>query len=158
MTELFCKNCGGILNPIDDGHCKCENCGSVFAEDSAKRQKQILDSFLGLQKQEQLNSLRRHLWQEATAELINSEKILSICLSIKNIYPEDFLANFYDVVCSGNREAAIAFIDTIDVVEQSDSIEMVIEFLIKINTNTSCISCSCRSWIASASGANSVSQ
>ncbi|MBR3863850.1 MAG: leucine-rich repeat protein [Clostridia bacterium] len=131
MTELFCKNCGGILNPIDDGHCKCENCGSVFAEDSAKRQKQILDSFLDLQKQEQLNSLRRHLWQEATAELVNSEKILAICLSIKNIYPEDFLANFYDVICSDNSEAAVAFIDSIDACENSDSIEMVIEFLIK---------------------------
>ncbi len=131
MQELFCKNCGGTLQPISEEICKCENCGSTYAQVTAKKQQELLDSFLDKQKQEQLNSLRRHLWQEATAKFIDSEKIVSICLNIKNIYPEDFLANFYEVVCGQYEQAVIDFIDNINVKEHYEVIEPIVNFLIK---------------------------
>ena len=131
MTELYCKNCGGSLMPLTDELCKCENCGSTYANISAKKQQELLDSFLDKQKQEQLNSLRRHLWQETTAKFIDSEKITSICLNIKNIYPEDFLANFYEVACGDYEQAVIDFIDSINVKEHHELIEPIINFLIK---------------------------
>lgn len=131
MKELFCKNCGGILNILGDGHYKCANCGSLFAEQSVKRQKDLLDSFLNMQKQEQLNALRRNLWQETNAEFINSNNVLAICLSIKNIYPNDFLASFYQAVLGENLTYAVDFIDKINVKEQVESIDVMVEFLIK---------------------------
>ena len=131
MTELYCKNCGGSLIPLADELCKCENCGSTYANISARKQQELLDSFLDKQKQEQLNSLRRHLWQETTAKFIDSEKITSICLNIKNIYPEDFLANFYEVACGDYEQALIDFIDSINVKEHHELIEPIINFLIK---------------------------
>ncbi|MBR3864576.1 MAG: leucine-rich repeat protein [Clostridia bacterium] len=131
MTELFCKNCGGTLLPMGDDFCRCENCGSTYAQVTAKKQQELLNSFLDKQKQEQLNSLRRHLWQEATAKFIDSDKIVSICLNIKNIYPEDFLANFYEKACNKQGQEAIDFIDSINVKEHYDIIEPIVNFLIK---------------------------
>ncbi len=131
MVELYCKNCGGTLLPLGEDFCKCENCGSTYTQVTAKKQQELLNSFLDKQKQDNLNNLRRHLWQEATAKFIDSEKIVSICLNIKNIYPEDFLANFYEVVCGENAQAVIDFIDNINVKENYDVIEPIVNFLIK---------------------------
>ena len=79
MQELFCKNCGGSLQPISEDFCRCENCGSTYAQVTAKKQQELLDGFLDKQKQEQLNSLRRHLWQEVSKEYIDNSKVLPIC-------------------------------------------------------------------------------
>ena len=115
MVELYCKNCGGTLLPISEDICRCENCGCTYTQVTAKKQQELLDGFLNKQKQDKLNSLRRHLWQEVTAKFIDSSKIISICLDIKNIYPNDFLANFYEVACGKNTVQTTDFIDKINV-------------------------------------------
>ena len=131
MQELFCKNCGGSLQPISEEICKCENCGSTYAQVTAKKQQELLDSFLEKQKQEQLNSLRRHLWQEVSKEYIDNSKVLPICSNIKSLYPTDFLANFYEVICGEVEQDAIDFINSINVKENYDLLEHAINFLIK---------------------------
>ncbi|MBR3864709.1 MAG: NINE protein [Clostridia bacterium] len=126
-----CETCGGELKLIEDDKYKCENCGNVYTQIFVNKQQEILEKYLDKEKHDKLNSLRRHLWQEVNRKYIDSKKVVSICLNIKNIYPEDFLANFYEVVCGDVEQETIDFINDIDVDEHYDVLEPAINFLIK---------------------------
>ena len=97
MNRLICEVCGSPLSKKSDGAYECRVCGSIYEDNSADKQAEIIASILNEQKQENLASLRRLLFDAIHQQYPSSEEILSICGDIRRIYPEDPLATFFEV-------------------------------------------------------------
>jgi len=132
MEEFCCKNCGGELFPYQvEGTLKCKNCGSVFTNSEAEKEKAFLENVLDEIKREKLINLRKRLWEQVNRAYIDSNAIVSVCREIKTVHAEEFLANFFEVANSGTAQEVNEFLDGIDVKTEYASVETVVNFMIK---------------------------
>ena len=126
-----CKTCGGNLVSIPGNQWKCVYCGSVYSEESAEKQEHELKALMDSYKMERVANLRQNLFNAVNAQYISSTDIRALCRSIKEYFPDDFQACFYDVACGSNSRALAQYIRNIDVDENYDSVEHIIKFLIR---------------------------
>ncbi len=82
-------------------------------------------------EQEKFRPLLSQLWQKSQEKYTDSKAILQICKQIKEIYPDNFIANFYEVANSGSVSQINEFLNGVDVVENSCFVEDIVNFLIK---------------------------
>ena len=143
MSEKFCcQTCGGNLVQIGDIF-ECEYChrqyNDIVIERAYKKlENSLKDKFGDLvheeivkNEQEKFRPLLSQLWQKSQEKYTDSKAILDICGKIKAIYPDNFLANFYEVANGGTVAQINDFLNGVDVVENSCFIEDIVNFLLK---------------------------
>ena len=143
MSEKFCcQTCGGNLVQIGDMF-ECEYCrrqyNDIVIERAYKKlENSLKDKFGDLvheeivkNEQEKFRPLLSQLWQKSQEKYTDSKAILDICGKIKAIYPDNFLANFYEVANGGTVAQINDFLNGVDVVENSCFIEDIVNFLLK---------------------------
>lgn len=143
MSEKFCcQTCGGNLVQIGDIF-ECEYChrqyNDIVIERAYKKlENSLKDKFGDLvheeivkNEQEKFRPLLAQLWQKSQEKYTDSKAILDICGKIKAIYPDNFLANFYEVANGGTVAQINDFLNGVDVVENSCFIEDIVNFLLK---------------------------
>ena len=128
--EKSCKNCGGDLNQIGDGQFKCAYCGSVFAVETVEKHMEELHRLFGDSKLEAISNARKNLYDAVNAEYISSQLVHECCMTIKQLIPDDFQANFYETAIGSNGRRIAKAIRRIDVKENSDCVETMIKFLL----------------------------
>ncbi len=131
LYQNLCKNCGGDLHATSDGKFKCEFCGSVFEEkvvvDYADEMHKLFDEF----KLEAISNARKNLYEAVNAEYISTTRVHECCVILKQLLPDDFQANFYEIASGNNLRQITKAIRKIDVEENFIYIESVIGFLIR---------------------------
>ena len=143
MSErLCCQTCGGNLVQIGDIF-ECEYChrqyNDIVIERAYKKLENSLKAKFGdlvheeivKNEQEKFRPLLSQLWQKSQEKYTDSKAILQICKQIKEIYPDNFIANFYEVANSGSVSQINEFLNGVDVVENSCFVEDIVNFLIK---------------------------
>jgi len=119
MTQHLCLTCGGALTN-ENGAWSCKYCGNVYEDDSVKKEEELLRSLLDEYKTEQVANLRRSLYDAINAKYIDSEEICNICVRIKELIPDDFMASslrvwlnqdFFDKAFNEKEKAMIAVTD-----------------------------------------------
>ncbi|MBR2336678.1 MAG: leucine-rich repeat protein [Clostridia bacterium] len=140
--NMCCEKCGGNLTLKGDVYV-CHYCNSQYADviiekaykklEFSLREKfgDIVQEEIVKREQEKFLPLLRQLWEKSQEKYIDSKAILSICSKIKDIYPDHFLANFYEVANSGTVAQINEFLNAIDVKENAIFVEDVVSFLVK---------------------------
>ncbi len=131
LVQHHCKNCGGALAPFSEGKLKCPHCGSVYDVAVAKKHTEQMQELFDDAKKEQINNLRRNLYDAVNAEYVSSADVHAICASLKQYLPDDFQANFYDVATGSNVRQIIKAIKAIDVEKNYDDLDSIILYLIR---------------------------
>ena len=143
MSEvLCCQTCGGNLVKEGDlyvcSYCYREYSDIVIQKAYQKLEQSLSDKFGSLvheeiikNEQAKFRPLLTQLWDKTHEEYIDSDEILRICRQIKEIYPDHFQANFYEVANGGSVSQINAFLNSIDVSENYSYVEDVVTFLIK---------------------------
>ena len=130
LYQNLCKNCGGDLHAIGDGKFKCEFCGSVFEEkvvvDYADEMHKLFDEF----KLEAISNARKNLYEAVNAEYISTTRVHECCVILKQLLPDDFQANFYEIAIGNNPRRIAKAIRRLDVTENASSIDTMVRFLI----------------------------
>ena len=125
-----CPNCGGALAELSEERLKCKYCGSTFENQSFKRHTESLKALLDMAKLEYVNNQRRNLYDAVHAKYISAAEVRQYAIEIKKHLPDDFQANFYLRVLSGDVKEINRAIRKIDTDEHYDSLPAVIHFLI----------------------------
>lgn len=140
--RFCCEKCGGNLK-LNNGLYFCPYCGSQFADALIEKAYKKLEFSLRerfgdlvreelvKREQERFLPLLRQLWDKSQEKYTDSKAIISICRKIKDIYPDNFIANFYEVANSGTVSQINGFLNGIDVKENSIFIEDIVTFMVK---------------------------
>ena len=138
LEQHLCPECGADLKSIGKDEYVCKYCGKGpftykrIENDFLSGVSSLIDKSAYNAKNEQLANLRKRLYElTRKAEYCDSDAIKRVCEEIKKIMPEDFLADFYLVANGGNKKEVNAFIEDIDVEKHFDSIDWVIEFMLR---------------------------
>jgi len=131
MTNYVCKTCGGRLISKDDATWECEYCKNVYADENVKRDTDTIRKLLDAQKIEQVNNLRRNLYDAVNAKYIDSEEIVRICSAIKALLPDDLMADFYHTANAKSEKETAEYINSLDVTECGEYAEEIIKFLLR---------------------------
>ena len=117
LYQNLCKNCGGYLHETADGKFKCGYCGSIFEKkavvDYADEMRKLFDEF----KLEAISNARRNLYETVNAEYISTSRVHECCTILKQLLPDDFQANFYEVASGNNLRQITKAIRKINVDE-----------------------------------------
>ena len=125
MTHHICKTCGGSLIN-ENGAWVCKYCGNVYEDDSVKKEEEMLRSLLDEYKTEQVANLRRTLYDAINAKYIDSEEICRLCVEIKKLLPDDFMATFYYTANHGTPKEVCSAIRGTDADEHSVYVEGIV--------------------------------
>ena len=148
LKEIRCPICGNVENLFKeeiggDVYWTCRSCDVTFVDRLAIREyermestikkgmRSVIDEALLRQQEEKCYNLRSALISEIKAEYIDSEEIVKICDKIIEIFPKDFLADFFKVANGSDDDKIVEYINKIDVEKNEAYICFVIEFLIK---------------------------
>ncbi|MCR4660936.1 MAG: ribosomal protein L7/L12 [Clostridia bacterium] len=130
LKQIRCPRCGGELIKTGDTY-KCSSCNATFYEDTVSQNEKIIEQFLDELKLEKVSALRQRLWEQVNAQYLSSTEIADIAKKIRSYLPEDFLARFYETVCSKNKKEINKFISEIDYEKEYYNLDLVVEFMIK---------------------------
>ncbi|MBR2336401.1 MAG: leucine-rich repeat protein [Clostridia bacterium] len=139
---VCCEKCGGNLKQENDRYvcpyCRAEYADIIIEKAYKKLEFSLREKFGDLvqeelikREQEKFRPLLRQLWEKSQEKYTDSKAILSICSKIKDIYPDNFLANYYEVANSGTVAQINEFLNAIDVKENAIFVEDVVSFLLK---------------------------
>ena len=123
LYERLCKNCGGDLHETDDGRFKCAFCGSIFEGETVKDYADEMRKLFDEIKLEAISNARRNLYEAVNAEYVSSTHIHECCLILKQLLPDDFQANFYDIAVGNNLRAVTKAIRKIKIDKDTISIK-----------------------------------
>lgn len=134
MEQLYkrlCKNCGGDLHSLDGGKYRCQYCNSIYETETVEahdaEMRKLFDDF----KLEAISNARKNLYDAVSAEYISSSLVHECAMALKQLLPDDFQANFYEVAIGNDGRKIAKAIRRIDVEGNADHIETVIRFLLK---------------------------
>ena len=126
-----CQTCGGTLTRISDTQWKCDFCKNIHNDVTVQKHVEELRDLIDGAKMEKLSNLRRNLYNALKAQYLSNREITGICLSIKEMLPDDFQANFYYDACTLSGREIASRIGGINVAENSDIIEEIVNFLLR---------------------------
>ncbi len=130
LYQNLCKNCGGDLHANADGRYKCAFCGSFFEEkaviDYAYEMRQLFDEM----KLEAISNARRNLYEAVSAEYISNTLVHECAMTLKQLIPDDFQANFYEIAIGNNPRRIAKSIRRLDVAENASIVDTMVRFLI----------------------------
>lgn len=133
LETLYCKKCGGgPLEKVSDTEYKCPFCGCTFHDNSAALKATAAEE----KNREKVNSVRRELFEKVQEKYIDSAAILDLCRQVKEIDPDDCLANFYSVAAldqdDGVNEIKLCkHLDSLDLEQFEDFIDTIVDYMLK---------------------------
>lgn len=133
LETLYCKKCGGgPLDKVSDTEYKCPFCGCTFHDNSAALKATAAEN----KNREKVNGLRRELYEKVQEKYIDNASILDLCKQVKEIDPEDCLANFYSVAAldqdDGVNEIKLCkHLDSLDLEQFEDFIDTIVDYMLK---------------------------
>lgn len=113
---LLCPNCGSggdDLVAAGKNAFLCKRCGHKIAQERADAEEAVL-AVLKREKRELLAGARKNLYEAAHAEEISSSRVLECARRVKELLPDDFLANFYEAASQADARILSAFLDGTD--------------------------------------------
>jgi uncharacterized Zn finger protein (UPF0148 family) len=145
MRAYTCKKCGGDLERRSENELYCAYCNTTYQDETLKKayeelQKNLrktvrgeIDEALVQQQELRLAKARQNLWEAIKEEHTDSKKILECVHDVKKLMPEDYAANFYELINEEKTKKVVKFIDKVDVdsVEGKLWAEEIILFTIK---------------------------
>ncbi|MBE6669719.1 MAG: transporter substrate-binding domain-containing protein [Ruminococcaceae bacterium] len=130
MNYHICKTCGGTL--INENNVwLCKYCGNTYEDQNVKKEEEMLHHLLDEMKRETVANLRRSLYDVLNSKYIDSDQICNICMRIKEILPEDFMARFYYTANRGTTKDICVAIRDIDEKVNSVYIDGIVSYIIK---------------------------
>ncbi len=133
MTELIqydCPNCGGFLEAVDADTLQCPYCESVFETPSVQQKTESLQASFDQERINYVNNQRRNLYDAVCAKHISKTEVQRYATEIKKLLPDDFQANFYLDVISGDAKKINRLIRKINTDENYELLPPIIHFLI----------------------------
>lgn len=130
LYQRSCKNCGGNLVELDGGRFKCEYCGSVFTCESVEKHMEELHRLFDESKREAIANARKNLYDAVNAEYISSTLVHECAMAVKQLIPDDFQANFYEIAIGNNPKKIAKLIRKLDISENASAIDSMVRFLI----------------------------
>lgn len=130
MTAKFCKTCGAPLTQKDACTWTCDYCHNIYSDKSVKDESEkLLRALLNEQKIEQVSNLRRNIYDAINEKYTDSELVCRLCTDLKNLLPDDFMANFYYTANHGTPKDVCEAIRSVDAEENIDYIEGIIKHI-----------------------------
>lgn len=83
-------------------------------------------------EQERISAIRQNLWRLVHAQFIDSVKITRLCRELQTVLPNDFLAQYYELACSGGYKPLVDFINGLDVVAYYEYVDEILALAIKL--------------------------
>ncbi|MBQ7306959.1 MAG: toll/interleukin-1 receptor domain-containing protein [Clostridia bacterium] len=124
------KNVDNFLR--QENHITCKYCNTSFFVDVFEDFNTKLSNFFDEQKQEQIANVRFNLYTSVHEQFKSTEKILNYSRKLKVLSPEDFLATFYEIACSGNSHDINNFLNDIsDFKNLKPFIQDIVEFMLE---------------------------
>ncbi|MBQ7306917.1 MAG: SEL1-like repeat protein [Clostridia bacterium] len=109
----------------------CTYCNASFRCETFENFNEKMIEFFDNQKQEQIANIRFNLWSAAHEKYKSSEKISTYAKELKLLSPDDLLANFYELACSGNSSDLNDFLNNInDYKNLKPFIENIVDFML----------------------------
>ena len=130
LYERSCHNCGGNLAQTDDGQFKCQYCGSIFSCESVEKHLEELHRLFDESKREAISNARKNLYDAVSAKYISSALVHQCAMALKQLIPDDFQANFYEVAISDDPRSLAKAIRGIDTDKYADQVETMLKFLL----------------------------
>ena len=127
MKAYTCKKCGGELERVSENEFHCAYCDTTYQDDTLEKayeelRKNLRKTVRGeideafVQQQElQLAKARQNLWEAVKEENTDSKKILACVRDVKKLMPEDYAANFYELINEEKVKKVVKFLDKVDV-------------------------------------------
>ena len=131
MKAYTCEKCGSVLERKTDKEFACAYCGTTYQDETLEKAYEELrknlrktvrgeiDEAFVQEREMQLAKARQNLWEAIKEEHTDSKKILECVHDVKKLAPEDYAANFYELINEEKTKKVVKFIDKVDV----DSIE-----------------------------------
>jgi hypothetical protein len=119
------------LERKSDSEFYCSYCGATYQDETLKKayeelQKNLrktvrgeIDEALVQQQELRLAKARQNLWEAIKEEHTDSKKILECVHDVKKLMPEDYAANFYELINEEKTKKVVKFLDKVD----EDSVE-----------------------------------
>ncbi len=130
LKNMKCSVCGGVLKE-KSGMYVCEYCDSTFRVQTSESEYDRILGYLELSKQEALSSARYNLYDSTHREYLSKEKIRSCVSDVKRLYPEDFMASFYECLMDDDKNVLNEFLNSIDIDKTIDYKDEIIKGTIK---------------------------
>jgi hypothetical protein len=91
-----------------------------------------VEASLEAYKKQHIDNLRQNLLNAVHEEFLDKEAIKLACRELKKFLPQDFQAEFYEVICGGNVNKINNFILNIDLSQNGGYVKEIVEFMCKI--------------------------
>ena len=132
MNINFCKTCGASLTQKDAYTWECNYCHNTYSDNSVKEESEkLLKTLLNEQKIEQAANLRKNLYDAVGEKYTDSEQICSLCMQLKALIPDDFMASFYYTANHGTPKEICESIRGIDAEENKSHVCGIIAHVVK---------------------------
>ena len=137
LKSIHCPVCGSNnIRKQQDGTYKCDNCDALFYEENLRAGELALKTAVGdvlyEKEQERISAIRQNLWKLVHAEFIDGVKITRLCRELQTVLPNDFLAQYYELACSGGYKPLVDFLNGLDVVSYYEYIDEILSLAIKL--------------------------
>lgn len=128
----MCPHCGGNLI-LTNNLFTCEYCNALFDEYDTDCIENKINEALDEIKQGKVAELRRRLWDETHKEYLNKNEILNVSREIRNYFPDDLLANFYEKINNSNASEINEFLNDINYDDSYSYMDIIIEYMLKVS-------------------------
>ena len=130
--NYHCENCGSRKMEEEGDRLVCAYCGTRWEKHTADEVMEKLVGILDEAKQEALANARHALYEAVHETYLDTYKILSCAQKVRALYPDDFLAKFYEVASGNDPKAVGAYLDSLDVVKHESYIGSVVAYMLRV--------------------------
>jgi len=132
MDVKFCKTCGAPLEQIDAYTWRCGYCHNEYSDKAVQEESErLLNALMSQKKLEEVANLRKNLYDAINARYTDSDEICRICMNIRALIPDDFMACFYYTANHGTPKEICEAIRGVDARENISLVEGIVKHMVK---------------------------
>ena len=138
LERIICPFCGSSdLKFINENEYHCQSCGEKLyeKEDKLALEEKILKS-LNAQDEKYYANAKKNLWATTHEKYLSNENIKHWCNEVKKYSPDDFFANFYNIVTFSDIDTICNYLLNYINNDDFDFANEVIRYLTNIADNS----------------------
>ncbi len=129
LQELKCPRCGGELEEPKNGTYHCPSCERNFVSEAVTKYNEVL-SALEKQRREDVNRLKRDMWEKAHRKDVHNAELKQVCEKILQLVDNDLYAKFYLATCKKDPADLTECLSKINIKEHAEDIPEFLDYLI----------------------------